>query len=382
MSTSKAIAPSEGIANMYTALYFITLLFAIFLNVQSVTSAPAPPVLPLSTSNINTTTSWPEWSGVKKLFVFGASYTSTGFDWHREQPSLPGNPLGNSLRRTAAQGPTVSNGPNFITYLTTTFNASKLLTYNFANPGAEIDGSAANPDMAGTSNNDLVYEVNSFLSTYTYAKGGVPMAEWRGDSSLFLFFFGVNDNIHTWHKPNRAAITNRIFQTYEQELNLLYDQGARNFLLLNTPPMELMPRYTGNGTNEGAPHTQEKRDGIKAQVDDYNSHYPRLISNFKASHPEAEIKVFDLHSLFAEMQSSLETTNALTSRYASHRIENLNSVCTAYVTPYDGKLPSEDYFDARCGASFGAYFWFNHIHPTWSVHKVMAGKISELLWNW
>ncbi|KAL8767685.1 MAG: hypothetical protein Q9209_005865 [Squamulea sp. 1 TL-2023] len=364
---------------MYTALHIISSLFAILLNVQTVISTPAPY---LSTSILPTTTGWPEWSSVEKLFVFGASYASTGYDWHREQPSLSGNPLGNSLRRTATQGPTNSNGPNFITYLTTTFNASKLLTYNFAYPGAQVDGSAANPNIAGTSSNDLVFEVNNFLSTYTPAKGGVPMAEWRGDSSLFIFFFGVNDNQQTWQKPNRTAITNKIFQTYEQELSLLYDQGARNFLLLNTPPMELMPHYTGSGTKEGAPHTQAKRDGIKAQVDDYNSHYRGLISDFKASHPDAEIKLFDLHTLFVEMQLSLETTNAFVSQYASHHIENLHSVCGAYVTPNDGKLPSEDYFNAECGASFGSYFWFNHLHPTWSIHKVMAGKIADLLWDW
>ena len=38
--------------------------------------------------------SWPGWSGIEHMFIFGDSYTTTGFEVNGTQPSRE-NPLGN-----------------------------------------------------------------------------------------------------------------------------------------------------------------------------------------------------------------------------------------------------------------------------------------------
>ncbi|KAL8904174.1 MAG: hypothetical protein Q9171_007143 [Xanthocarpia ochracea] len=362
---------------MYTLLYFLSLFFTILLSIQSIVAAPAPPV-----STLERRASWPEWADFEKLFVFGASYTCTWFDsGSSEQPTLS-EPLGNARLRPNKPGPVDANGPNFVTYLTTTFNASKLLTYNFAYPGASVDESVVNKKKAITGGNDLVKQVKqNFLPGYTRDNKGhhPPKAEWHSSSTLFLFFFGINDNLALWQKSNATALTAAIFESYFEKLSTLYTHGARHFLLLNTPPMEIMPRWTGHGTHEGAPYTDVKRHQIKSQVDNWNSHFPRLVARFHATHPDANIRTFDLHALFLEMQVSLAATNALTAQYASHRIENLTASCGAYGPAGDAKLPSADWFNRKCGVSYPAYFWMNPLHPTWSVHKVVAGRIAGVL---
>src|SRR5690242_18177297 len=84
--------------------------------------------------------SWSGWSSVKHFFVFGDSYTQTGFNPNSTQPSLS-NPFGNP----PYPGWTSSNGPNWVGFLTTTYNASKLLTYNLAYGGATVDSALVTP---------------------------------------------------------------------------------------------------------------------------------------------------------------------------------------------------------------------------------------------
>ncbi len=64
----------------------------------------------------------------------GDSYTSTNFDINGAQPSAS-NPLGNN---DLGNGQTSAQGPVWIEYLTTKYNKSTILTYNFAVGGASI----------------------------------------------------------------------------------------------------------------------------------------------------------------------------------------------------------------------------------------------------
>ncbi|KAI4245332.1 MAG: hypothetical protein L6R42_010219, partial [Xanthoria sp. 1 TBL-2021] len=127
----------------------VSFLLTIFMSIKPIIAAPASQLATLESRAY-----W-EWPSIERLFVFGASYASTGF---LSGPSgLPdsAHPWGNSFNTPAAHGPTNANGPNFVMYLTDTFNASKLLTYNFAYPGAQVSGAAT----GGKAGNDLVKQV-------------------------------------------------------------------------------------------------------------------------------------------------------------------------------------------------------------------------------
>ncbi|KAL8708175.1 MAG: hypothetical protein Q9220_006936 [cf. Caloplaca sp. 1 TL-2023] len=321
----------------------------------------------------------------------GASYTSTGFNWLPPStlPS-PGNPLGNHVR-----GPTSSNGPNFITYLTTTFNASLLQTYNFAFPGASVSQAAMNP---GTTfqpghTNDMDQQVNNgFLPSYTAQSGHAPYTTWTGDTSLFVSFFGINDLLQTYTRPNFQQVAAAIFEQYANNLATLYSAGARNFLLLNCPPMDLSPDFTGNenirADQAGLTHSDPaSRAAIKAAVEIWNAQFAPLQQNFLSSHPDATVFVYDTFTLFNNLQTQPDETLAgAESEYGLQKpITNLTSSCQWYDSlvghPVLGGGGEGDFEDERCGGGVGGYFWLNGIHVTWSVHRILAGGVARGLWG-
>ncbi|KAL8817416.1 MAG: hypothetical protein Q9223_003749 [Gallowayella weberi] len=365
---------------MHSLFFSLALLFTILSLLQSTLTAPVP-APPTAGS------SWPGWDGIEKLFVFGASYTSTGFQSGIQAPQpSPSNPLGNHLR-----GNTASNGPNFITYLTTTFNASLVQTYNFAYPGAQVDTPAIDPSKSLVGKdpaykrdhypNDMTAQMtNQFGDHFPPTHMGERTVDWTGDTSLWISFFGINDVLAMLHLHNMDVALDRIYDAYRANLNFAYEAGARNFLLLNTPPMEIMPKYTGRaGHGDGEVANAPE---VKRIVDGYNALFPRLAAEAFASGSSAKVMVFDFHALVREMQVGLAATNTLVRQFNSHEIRNLTDSCPWY-THADGSSSwgEEDYFDERCGTGVGGYFWLNDSHPSWSVHKVLAGRIAEMLWG-
>ncbi|KAL8916980.1 MAG: hypothetical protein Q9208_008235 [Pyrenodesmia sp. 3 TL-2023] len=379
---------------MMDALFRLTIFLLFTLaTMQRIMAAPAPPSVPplpaLSAPPAAAAANWPGWGGIEKLFVFGASYTATGFHWLEEQPS-PQHPLGNHLR-----GTTSSNGPNFITYLTTTFNASQILTYNFAYPGAQLDYDAtAAHKTEPMPRNDMKAQVNhGFEPSYT-RRLHPPYATWSGGSTLFISFFGINDiqayydRHHPFSPVAAAETTDRAMASYAARLDTLYRTGARNFLLVNSPPMDQMPFFTLNATRTGyGPDSltpairAARRAAVKETVALWNARFPSLVAGFKQQHPDATLFWYDAHALFSDMLSQPAVTDGYTGTYGLRPITHLTRSCEWY-TKLDGKgndmyLGADDLDDPRCGGSVGSYFWLNGLHVTWPVHKVMAGRMAE-----
>lgn len=113
----------------------------------------------------------------------GDSYTSTSFNIHGPQPN-PQNPLGNP----AYPGATSADGPNYVDFLTTTYNQSFIRTFNLGYGGATID-----PSLVGSPYGLIVQSFQQqvqeeFIPTYATNSG----VEWSGSNSLFTVFFGIN----------------------------------------------------------------------------------------------------------------------------------------------------------------------------------------------
>lgn len=135
----------------------------------------------------------------------GDSYTSTLFDIHGPQPN-PENPLGNP----PYPGSTSCNGPNYVDFLTTTYNRSYIETYNFGFGGATIDPLLA-PSPYGEVVQSFKQQVQyEFLPTYG-DKAAVP---WSSADSLFTIFFGINDVIRTQAQQN-DNLNYDIIKSYE-----------------------------------------------------------------------------------------------------------------------------------------------------------------------
>jgi hypothetical protein len=113
----------------------------------------------------------------------GDSYTQTWFN-HTDIPPTPGNPLGNP----PYPGWTATGGPNWVGYVTTEYNNSLVLTWNYAYGGAVTDKDLVTPWQPGVLT--LVDQVDQFLS---YAAKKPAVVPWKSQNSLFSFFIGIND---------------------------------------------------------------------------------------------------------------------------------------------------------------------------------------------
>ncbi|KAL8868789.1 MAG: hypothetical protein Q9174_004753, partial [Haloplaca sp. 1 TL-2023] len=305
-----------------------------------------------SNSTTTTTSGWPGWENISNLFIFGASYAGTGFNWLEGHAlPFPSNPLGNTDR-----GTTSSNGPNFVTYLTTTFNASYIQTYNFAFPGAKVSTTASSTNLQSINKgnqNDMVMQVKGFTESYTPAGPKPPRVEWTGGDSLFISFFPINDILASYARADPDTVTN-VFNAYTQNLEQLYTGGARNFLILNTPPMDLLPAFaSGQGAKAAQiPFVANNQTLVTQAVDRYNAALPAMVTTFSSSHPDTKVFTFDVHNLFTTMTSSSSAANTLTQKYGLKPLVDLKNACDAYIRfDANGKrvdyLGEDDFRDER-----------------------------------
>jgi phospholipase/lecithinase/hemolysin len=267
------------------------------------TTTFATPIYPTNTS------SWSGWQNTQHLFVFGDSYTQTGFDVNGTQPN-PSNPLGNP----SYPGYTSSNGPNWVGFLSSTYNASDVLTYNMAYGGATVDSALVTP-YAPTVLSMKDQILKEFLPTYSAHPASVP---WTSSSSLFAFFIGINDVGNSWYLSNSSTIYDAIFTEYMSLLDTIYATGARNFLFLSVPPVNL------------APLTLSKDDGGYAVreegrvIVDWNKRLGVMVDAFQANHSGTKVFMHDtwgLYNAVIEDVAAFEQTAGL---------KDVTTYCQAY----------------------------------------------------
>lgn len=139
----------------------------------------------------------------------GDSYTSTNFTPSGSQPNS-NNPLGNP----PFPGATSSNGPNYIDFLTATYNKSYIQTYNLAYGGATVNPFLV-PTLWGASVRTFLSQVEQeFLPLYANGSD-VP---WTSSNSLFTVFFGINDCIQSYADGN-DSLNYDIIKSYEGLVN-------------------------------------------------------------------------------------------------------------------------------------------------------------------
>lgn len=142
----------------------------------------------------------------------GDSYTSTNFSIHGAQPD-PSNPLGNP----AYPGATSADGPNYVDFLTTTYNQSYIQTYNFGYGGSTIDPALVQSGFGPTVQSFEQQVNDEFLPNYV-DNSDVP---WASSDSLFSVFFGINDvtNTMTAGDLSNDTLNYDLIKAYESLVN-------------------------------------------------------------------------------------------------------------------------------------------------------------------
>ena len=125
---------------------------------------------------------------------------------------------------------------NYVEYLTTKYNRSLVLTYNFAWAGATTDNHIDNSPFGSIDFREQVQ--TQFLPNF--GKDQI-FRSWKADNSLFIIFFGINDIAMFKNKPNASDYVLPVLRSYENATEVLYDAGARNFLFIDVPAIDRSP---------------------------------------------------------------------------------------------------------------------------------------------
>lgn len=240
------------------------------------------------------------------------------------------NPLGNP----PYPGWTASNGPNWVGYLSTKYNASRVQTYNLAYGGATVDSDIVTPYAPTVlSFKDQVH--SEFLPGYTnHGNSDTDMSEthpsapqapaWQGNDTLFAIWIGINDVGNSYYHGvdgvnGTEALNKRIFEVYGDMVGMLYNAGARNFVFLTVPPVDRSPLATTGG-DAAAPALE------KADIAAFNSLLKDgLAVELKSQHASnANVWVVDTGALF----NAVLDNPAAYPQTAGYK--NTTSFCEAY----------------------------------------------------
>ncbi|TVY84411.1 Acetylesterase [Lachnellula suecica] len=202
----------------------------------------------------------------------GDSYTSTNFDINGAQPSLPDNPMGNT---DLGNGQTSANGPVWINYLTTKYQASPVVTYNFGVGGAVI------PD-------NYTYQVNNlYQPKYTTDKF------WTGQNTLHLSWIGINDCSFCWLQGGNFTLISDALNQYSALMETMYQTGAKNLFIVNVPPLNRSPLLLEDGS--------ESAERYASCVQNFNENLASYVQTWQSNHPDATIKIYDVHTFFSKV---------------------------------------------------------------------------------
>ncbi|KAJ5171996.1 hypothetical protein N7492_004589 [Penicillium capsulatum] len=259
-------------------------------------------------------------SSTTYFFTFGNSYTKSGFDITGDQPSRA-NPMGNP----AIGSNTSSGGPNWVGYLTATYNESLVLNYDLAVGGATIDNELVNDEVK-----DMTHQVADFKSAY--GKG-----PWDGDNTLFAFWIGINDIGRSYKTNNSSTLVPKLIKHYENVVDEVYATGGRKFLFLNVPATTRTPKIIGEG----------KTKQHAAWVSAYNDALKTMAKSFNDDHKDAKVVVYDSWSFMSKILDSPQ----------EHGFKD--SVC-------------QDKHGVSC-------VWYNDYHPGKKYHQLQAKDMKQHL---
>jgi phospholipase/lecithinase/hemolysin len=151
-----------------------------------------------------------------------------------------------------------------------------------------------------------------FLPNY----GTKASSLWTASDSLFAFFIGINDVGNSWWLENSTALYDQIFTVYDGLLEEIYHTGARNFLFLSVPPVNLAPLTLEKGAWE------VENEGKAIRV--WNDKLKNLTTGFVAKHSDANMFVHDTNAVFNDVIEN-------PSRYEQTKgLKNTTGYCAAY----------------------------------------------------
>lgn len=276
-----------------------------------------------------------KWKGIRNIqnmFIFGDSYSSVNDDDSFMPHPTREEPLGTPF----PGDPWTERGPNWVGHLVRV-HQPQLKVYDYAKGGATISG--------------LSTQIRKkFLARHATS------VQWSASDSLFVLWIGINDLAET---SNPVQPIQLLFQLMGE----LHNAGARNFLLLDCPPIHRTP-------NSGDPESGPNSD----RFEDWNGLLFMQARFFVARHQDYT-SARDTPADTPEPISPVTTPNGVgvggdTSVFVFSSWSTFMSILD-YPEAYGF---DEDEVDEAQGP-----VWMDDLHPTSKVHGILAKHLNKFL---
>ncbi|KAK3691167.1 hypothetical protein LTR37_018821 [Vermiconidia calcicola] len=306
------------------------------------------------------------------LVVFGDSYSDDSRLGYFIDHEGAAPPVGweNPVNYHAATGGRV--WPQYVKQYTTT---SDLNVYNYAVSGAVCSNNitpryfsaidAPFPALAQ-------YEIPAYIADSRYVEDdGTDFIEGAEDGRVYAFWDGTNDlGFSAFIQDEQVAGTN--LTTYinciYNQMQRVYDNGGRNFVLFNVAPLYFAPEYAAPPYDVGVNqywldkpknHTQLSGRMLEQVVTvnaifDYRTPFAVEI---KKRYPGARIAVFDVHGLMTDIYNNPS--------------EYLNGTAPLDVTGYVNRCNTTG-GDCVTNPSPDSFLWYDELHPSEQAERVIA----------
>jgi len=200
------------------------------------------------------------YNNIKDLVVLGDSFSSTGTNYHTMKYS----------------GANVSGGKNWPLQL---LKYHKMKLWNFAKVGAVVDFKIVPRRGYKVS---FVRQGDIFVDKMS--EGKTFGDSWNGNSTLVAYWIGVND-IRCIKRPKDKNVDekfDKIIKEIFQTLEKMYNAGAKNFLIINIPPLIRHP-FNSRGSYPYYEHDTEY----------FNNAFLEYSEKIASNHTDANIMVYN-----------------------------------------------------------------------------------------
>lgn len=304
----------------------------------------------------------PTWAAAQTSFdqivVFGDSLSDPGnafiFQGAANVPPYDAlDPLLVPTMSYAKGGHHFSNGQTWVEQLARQFALSRNTRPAFAELGLDATNYAIGGARAHDSDKEIMalgfeeiatlsYEVTTFLQVFG---GNAP------NNALYVVEFGSND-IRDAMEAGDPTIVEKAVASVQKNIVTLYNAGAVKFLVCHAPDLSLTPAVIAiDKLKPGAAYGARQLSGY------YNLLLNQMLSGLQSQHPEIQVVQVDFFNKLIDI-----VTNP-----ADFGLSFIDTPCvTPGVPPFTCSSPDD-------------YIFWDGIHPTRTVHAIMAQQaLSEL----
>ncbi|WRT70452.1 uncharacterized protein IL334_007450 [Kwoniella shivajii] len=273
-----------------------------------------------------------DWPRVRKLFVFGDSFSTRDKDYRKD-------------------GVDGGHFQELLTCFSVFHDFHVLQYYNLAKVGATIHHSVLPPGLEEYGTYET--QINDFEDLFTPLPGPWQV-DWHSNDTLFIIFFGINDNRDDLHEGGTLDIpttTKALVDSLMSQSRRLHSLGARNFLFMTLPPLHLSPKYK---LPSQVGHDIHAR--VEQSIQCYNSYLRPAVKEFERELRDSNVMMFDLNQFWKLILDYPE-------------LFGITDISRFRIT-IDGRLPNF----GRMGLAY-----HDNQHISWSSAELIARSVNGLL---